>query len=741
MDRRTIFISVTIFSIFFFFYLAQSQQNNSSSSSTQIEEQEQHDGFISTTTPPAQSTSSFDIINRNKNIKHQKGKTTSSSYFDKHLQDFIETGKQCYLSRWGGYSTHGEDVCPHLSLSKNQQKLSTTTISVEKKSTKTESKVSATYFPKQNCLKIELEKKMEGKGKYVKWWGHDDETSTTTRKLGRELRVEGGWTEGLVLLSSSSSTATNSKVLAVKRFFMWEDRSTTSDNNNNNNENGDSNTPRHFSSCICDAEFLSADGILNKISSTGEGDASSTSTSTSYSLQIMMFELYKSNDAIAETGEDLPVQYFTPTASHEKTVLMIPLKKVLLPTNSNNNNNNLQQVSVPVVVPKFADWKVYSQDVSTNYQTDPRFGGYWLKFKGDTTRGDKYSDTHDLLGRMDFRVKFQFSSSSSTSSTSSPSSFGQENPNKLQEENDDNNFQQQHKNNNDEDRYHHSKILSGCAQQVAPPPCPKDTCFLLSSSHNQYQPPLRNRIVVFIGDSHVRTLYYGLLERLGLPFAANKVWRGGHETSVKALNCELKFVPSSFLEVKVLENTLSQILLQHQEQKNKKQQQQIVFVAGVGQHHSTHCYTLRRHTEILEKVFDFFSKTRNNNNMKFRVIWFGIPAQPVNRHLFAPKPVGQARKDCRTNSRHLLYSAIQQTMCRLASSTTSHGVDEGGDYKNNNNNNDDQDVSMIPSPIPFIDAFALTAGLTFTSIDGAHYYSFARDAMLDSLGEELGKLL
>lgn len=115
---------------------------------------------------------------------------------------------------------------------------------------------------------------------------------------------------------------------------------------------------------------------------------------------------------------------------------------------------------------------------------------------------------------------------------------------------------------------------------------------------------------------------------------------------------------------------------------------------------------------------------KSSSNNRFRVIWYGIPAQPVNRHLFAPKPVGQARKDCRTNSRHLLYSSIQQTMCRK------FGSSSGGETTETNNNNN----------IPFVDAFALSAGLSFTSLDGAHYYSFARDAMIDSLGEELGKL-
>ncbi len=107
-----------------------------------------------------------------------------------------------------------------------------------------------------------------------------------------------------------------------------------------------------------------------------------------------------------------------------------------------------------------------------------------------------------------------------------------------------------------------------------------------------------------------------------------------------------------------------------------------------------------------------------------KLIWFGIPAQPVNRHLFAPKPVGQARKDCRNNARHLLYSSIQQSLILEA-----RRAQRKHDDDDDNNN------------FRFIDAFALSAGLSFTSIDGAHYYSFVRDEMLKSWEEELSSVL
>lgn len=213
----------------------------------------------------------------------------------------------------------------------------------------------------------------------------------------------------------------------------------------------------------------------------------------------------------------------------------------------------------------------------------------------------------------------------------------------------------------------------------------------------------------------MRVLYHGLLDRLGIRFNKQPN-RGGHEAKLPAQNTDLKFIPSSFLKQEVMQSTIDELIVRQEQQKESaKKPQQIVFVAGLGHHHAAHCVSLRKHSHAVTTALDFLDRIQQNKTLAenhsfdFHPIWFGVPAQPINRHLFAAKPIGQGRKDCRSNARHLLYSSIQQTLCHQRS-------------------------------IPFIDAFALTASLSFTTLDGTHYYSFARDAMLDSLADELRKV-
>ena len=129
---------------------------------------------------------------------------------------------------------------------------------------------------------------------------------------------------------------------------------------------------------------------------------------------------------------------------------------------------------------------------------------------------------------------------------------------------------------------------------------------LMNSNSQEQQQNLLT--LLFIGDSHVRTLYYGLLERLEIPFAANRIWRGGHETDVKLSSSssvtKMKFVPSSFLDMKTVDGAVSQALTTSGNNNNKKSR--IVVIAGLGQHHSTHCYTLKRHAAAVKTAIDYF---------------------------------------------------------------------------------------------------------------------------------------
>lgn len=661
---RFIFLFLTLASFLFFFYLAQKDSSP----------------FAPTTVSPVTFRRIDDESNSAHEVHHlppSPESVSSSSNFN--LQHLIKTGRECYLDRWGGdvegnarcfSSTPAQTFIANNNITKSQ---------VQVQLLITDRDDGSTNF----CLKITLSRRRRNvkRDRQHQSWTEDDET----RKLGRALRLDRGWSEGLITIVSSPFKDGNAEtVQGVKRFFLW-------------NDGTDGDDVGTFSSCICDQELVASMIRTSETSMmTSDDDGACTPpASTNIGLKIMVFELFQDNDALIETGEDLPVQYFTPTSSAERTVVKVYdktgkwLRRVLSncgDNNSKNNNNDNNKVITRREL--FPDWRVeLSPDTTTNYEKDSRFGGYWLRFKGDRTRGNAYSDEHDLLGRMDFRAKYQFAGGSSTNSNS-------------------------------------------CAlQQQAPPRCDKQRCFASSRVLGN------KRAVVFIGDSHVRTLYYGMLERLGLPFAANRVWRGGHETefatSSSRKSTRLKFVPSSFLDRKVVDETLAQVMASTSTKESESET--IVVVAGLGQHHSTHCYTLKRHHKEVRETLEYFvsfnsnkinNKSNSNhnvnnvNNDKFKVklIWFGIPAQPVNRHLFAPKPVGQNRKDCRNNARHLLYSTVQQSLCQTI------------DGMNNSNK------------IPFVDAFALSAGLSFTSIDGAHYYSFVRDAMLDSLGQELRKL-
>ena len=601
-------------------------------------------------------------------------RTFVTAPFEQNVKEFIETGKQCYLSRWGKRRSncnpssnlhHPQEEEPAACCSNyvNNQLDNNITKDI-RTNPKTGSEVLAFLSPDENCLKIEMTKSR--KGSVAEKWTRDGDSAAETEEFARELGVDAGWSEGLVLLRKNTTTTTttgrlhvnsttaqaSSVVVGMKRFFLWKEAVDSKSINPRQNFK--------FSACICDSNFFS-------------------SPETQYSfIEILVFELYKGNDAIVETAEGLNVQYFT-TRFSERTAL------VLNPPPPNVNTFSNGQISRSPNISTFADWKVTAQDYETNYARHPRFAGYWLRHKGDRTHGDKYSDTHDLLGRMDFRVQLQFENSSLSARAM---------------------VRNKKNNHNKKNNKLSSSDVFDCAQRAAPADCPQNDCYMSA---------LKNKFVVFVGDSHLRTFYYGLLERLGIRFAANRVWRGGHDAKLPAQNTNLKFVSSSFLKTEVMQSTVDDLVVRQQQSKETSRQlsqQQVVFIAGLGQHHSTHCVSLRKHSDAVASALDFLDRTQQNKTLSevhgldFRPIWFGIPAQRINRHLFAPKPIGQARKDCRSNARHLLYSAIQQTLARQRS-------------------------------IPFLDTFAFTAAISYTSIDGSHFYSYGRDVLLDSLAEAL----
>lgn len=518
-----------------------------------------------------------------------------TSDFSALLRAAAEIGKACYLPRFGGGSADdAKGVDDRWTTKKNSATGSVVAVS----------DVDAT----SGCVRVQLRAaaaKSGSSGTLPARWTLDAETERFASQLG----IDGsrGWSEGKLLLYGG-----NGAVVGYKAFFIFGGASR-----------------------VCHPLLRAA------------------SKSAVAGAEVRVFELFRGADAVIETGEDLPVRYFTAT-SDEQTVVAVPL-----PAAEQQGGDGAAQASLA-----FADWEVVGPD-AVDYEKDPRFGGYWLRFKGDTTRGNKLSTTHDLLGRIDLRAKFAFRGGGGGDGAGKQGM---------------------------------------CPAQVAPslPPTERAARQLLLER-------LRGRTVLFIGDSHVRTLYYGLLERLGVAFAANRVWRGGHEAALSdgGANCQLRFVPSSFLDIDVLRKAVQAARDQHEARMSKQGAAAdggVVVLAGVAQHHSTHCYTIRRHAAHVERAVATLLLGSGNVS---RRIWYGVPAQPVNRHLFAPKPVGQARRDCRSNARHLLYSAVQQAIVRRQGN------------------------------ISFLDAFALSAGLSHTSIDGAHFYSFVRAAMLDAFAESL----
>jgi hypothetical protein len=536
----------------------------------------------------------------------------------RHTSHDVETvARVCYASRFGGDPADAAAA-----------RADAVAVTAQSVNAATGSMVVATLGATTGCLSVELLVEARASSDAPKRWTHEAATQRLAEAAGVAGSYRGTWSEGHVL--ARDGLGADARVVAAAPFFMWP--------------------ARNASAGAADSQFTRGGRVLD--SHAVICDRSVTESLSAVALDVVVFELFRESDAVAETAEELAVRYFTSMAGERVAV------RLTLPSPSGLRSPQ------PLRPRRLPAWRVSGRD-TIDYERDARFRGYWLRFRGDTTRGAALSLSHDLLGRMDLRAGLRLADGSDASGAprlgAARSSF--------------------------------------CAVARSPAPCARE-CFLRALQHTS---------LVFVGDSHVRTLYYGLLSRLGVAFAANRVWRGGHEAFINASSTTLAFVPSSFLELPALRAAIAAAkdrAAAAAAAAAAASRLRVVVVAGLGQHHSTHCYALSRHASSVRAALDALAAEADGHRAlprrPFVPVWFGVPAQPVNRHLFAPKPVGQSRRDCRSNARHLLYSAVQQHLC------AQRGV-------------------------RFLDSFALSAGIAHTSIDGAHFYSFARDAMLDEL--------
>ena len=300
-------------------------------------------------------------------------------------------------------------------------------------------------------------------------------------------------------------------------------------------------------------------------------------------------------------------------------------------------------------------WRSVEAD-EESYHSSPRYGGYWLAYKGmphAAHYASRPNFQYDYLGRMNYGVRYEF-----------------------------------------------TQPTWGAVAHVA-------MCRVVSKGNKDrlrdcVLEAFRNRRVYFFGDSHMRIFFYGFLSLVGVSYPADKVWRGDRRDVIDTHNVTVMYIASYFLNMS--RPSALEMLADGGDG--------VVIVAGVGQHHSCHCWPVAKHMEVVRDALDALlagaaAKQRT-------VVWFGIPAQPYNTHLYRKKPVGQSRKDCRNNARHYLYSLAQLRELHVRWS----GL--GGEF------------GLRPTLL-HVDAFKYSLGMQHTSLDGAHYYGWVRDAWLDDL--------
>ncbi|CUG92319.1 GDSL/SGNH-like acylesterase, putative [Bodo saltans] len=233
-----------------------------------------------------------------------------------------------------------------------------------------------------------------------------------------------------------------------------------------------------------------------------------------------------------------------------------------------------------------------------------------------------------------------------------------------------------------------------------------------STSRDEVLELLRNRVIYFFGDSHMRIFFYGFLSRIGVSYPLDKVWRGDRTDHIASHNVTVKFVASYFLNFSRPSATemMTDVSVP-------------IVVAGVGQHHSCHCWSVEKHIEVVRAALqDLTTSSASSRSSTVppswhrdrKIVWFGVPAQPFNTHLYRAKPIGQARKDCRNNARHVLYSAYHVAAVSEAHERRTRTKDR-------------------QNPVAFLDTFSSSFGQQHTSLDGAHYYTWVREAWIDQL--------
>jgi len=216
---------------------------------------------------------------------------------------------------------------------------------------------------------------------------------------------------------------------------------------------------------------------------------------------------------------------------------------------------------------------------ATNYKTIPSLGGYWLPLKPHHGRDDPFGKSEDILGRQNLGFTFEW----------------------------------------------------------RPRRCIQSPCSALSCLHEA----LRGLHVIFLGDSHMRTTFYGLLTQLQVPYSPNRIWRGDRVDHIASANLTLRYVANYFLNLS-RPTAVEALQWAHQNP------QRTVLVLGVGQHHASFCWPIADHVANVRSALQTVRA--------LSVVWIGIPATPLNTHIHRV----QHRKDCRNNHRLLMYNEAQR---------------------------------------------------------------------------------
>ena len=320
--------------------------------------------------------------------------------------------------------------------------------------------------------------------------------------------------------------------------------------------------------------------------------------------------------------------------------------------------------------------------------------GYWLPVRGEAKDASVATTRPDILGRVNFRRRFVLADTGGVATAAGATSDGAE-----------------------------DSVMS----RLVAPRCDRQCWItLLQGTEGASERSSWPMTVYFMGDSHMRILYYGLLSVLGIAYPPDKVWRGDRtdhvpkgERGAEAVDGgggKVSFVASYFLNL-----TRPSAAAALAETTGSRQ---VYYVVGVGQHHASGCWPLKAHRRAVAEALDELllrpASPPPSAASPRRIAWLGTPAHPVNRHLFLPKPIGQARTDCRNNARHLLYNLEEL-----------EAVANVSRYLHAQNHT---------ARVRFVDAFGASYGMHHTSLDGAHYYTWVRDAWLDAVADTLRSL-